>query len=54
MNVIRTLEEIIKIRDEITDISKSLEYRGRELDKKVHDLIEFLKAKRIIETRTVK
>lgn len=53
MNVIKVIEEIIQVRDEINDTSRKLEFQAKLLDKKVYDLIEFLKMKKILESRTV-
>lgn len=54
MNVIKILEEIVEIRDEINEVARKLEFQSKILDKKVYDLLEFLKMKRLVETRTVK
>ncbi len=54
MNVIKTLEKICKVREEMNKISRALEYQQKELDKCTHEIIEYLKMKRLVESRTVK
>jgi dsDNA-specific endonuclease/ATPase MutS2 len=53
MNVIKVIESLIRIREELEETKKKIEYLRRELDAQTGDLIEFLKDRRIIETRTV-
>lgn len=54
MNVVKVLEEIIKVKEELNRIKKDLDHQGRVLDEQVYNIIEFLKSKRILETRIVK
>lgn len=54
MNVIKTLEKIVRIKDEIGEISRKLDHQRNELDKCTYEIIEYLKMKRLVETRTVK
>lgn len=53
MNVIKVIESLIRIREELDETKNKIEHLRRELDGQTNDLIEFLKDKRIIETRTV-
>ena len=53
MNVIKVIESLIRIREELEETKGKIEHLRRELDGQTNDLIEFLKDKRIIETRTV-
>lgn len=54
MNVIKTLEKICRVREEMNKISRALEHQQNELDKCTHEIIEYLKMKRLVESRTVK
>jgi len=53
MNVIKVIESLIRIREELDEAKGKIEHLRRELDSQTNDLIEFLKDRRIIETRTV-
>lgn len=53
MNIIKVLESLIRVRDELEETKNKIEHLRRELDIHTGELIEFLKDKRIIETRTV-
>lgn len=53
MNVIKVIESLIRIRDELDETKSKIEHLRRELDAQTNDLIEFLKDRRIIETRSV-
>ena len=53
MNVIKVIESLIRIREELEETKGKIERLRRELDAQTNDLIEFLKDRRIIETRTV-
>jgi cell division protein FtsL len=53
MNPLKIIEKLIKTRDELQEISRNLHHKERELDQLAGELLEFLKHKRIIETRTV-
>jgi hypothetical protein len=52
MNVLKTVERLVVIRDEIRAVKEKLEHHQRELDGVASELIEFLKQQQIIETRT--
>lgn len=54
MNIVKVLEEIIKVKEELSRVKRDLEYQSRVLDEQVYNIIEFLKSKRIIESRIVK
>lgn len=54
MNPLKIVEELIKTRDELKEISRTLYHKEKELDRLASELIEFLKHKKIIETRTVR
>jgi hypothetical protein len=53
MNVIKVIESLIRIRQELEETNRKIEHLHGELDVQTNDLIEFLKDRRIIETRTV-
>jgi hypothetical protein len=53
VNVIKVIESLIRIREELEETKGKIEHLRRELDGQTNDLIEFLKDRRIIETRTV-
>ncbi len=53
MNVIKVIESLIRIREELEETKGKIENLRRELDAQTNDLIEFLKDRRIIETRAV-
>lgn len=54
MNVIKIIEDILEVKQELERIKKDIEFQSRMLDEHVYNLLEFLKMKRIVETRTVK
>jgi tetrahydromethanopterin S-methyltransferase subunit G len=51
MNVIKILEKMVKAKDEIRETRQKLEHIEREIDSHVADMIEFLRFKRIIESK---
>lgn len=51
MDVIKILENIVKIRQEVLEVSDQLKHLQNELDLQIADMVEFLKHKRIIETK---
>jgi tetrahydromethanopterin S-methyltransferase subunit G len=51
MNVIKILEKIVKSKNEIREVRQKLEHVERELDAHVAEMIEFLRFKRIIESK---
>lgn len=53
MNPLKIIEELVKVREEIRETRLKLEHFERQIDYLSSELIEFLKHKRIIETRTV-
>jgi hypothetical protein len=53
MEIIKIVESLVKIRDQVDETKNKLEFLRRELDVQTGLLIEFLKHKRIIETRTL-
>ena len=52
MDVIKILEKIVGIRQEVLKVSDQLNHLQKELDIQVSDMVEFLKHKRIIETKS--
>jgi hypothetical protein len=52
MNVLKTIEKIVRIKNEIGEIRAKLEHYERELDFAAGELIEFLKHKKIIEPKS--
>lgn len=53
MNPLEIVEKIIEVKDEIREIKNKLEYQQKRLDNLAGDLIEYLKYKRLIESRVV-
>lgn len=53
MNVIKILESLVKVRQELEETTRKMAYLKDELDLHTSNMIEFLKDKRIIETRTI-
>ena len=51
MNPLEALSNIIKVRDELHETQKKLEHLQRELDVSTHEIIEFLKWKKLIEVK---
>ena len=51
MNVIKILEKMVKAKDEIREARQKLEHVEREIDAHVAEMIEFLKFKRIVESK---
>ena len=53
MNPLEIVEKIIEVKDEIREIKNKLDYQQKRLDNLAGDLIEYLKYKRLIESRVV-
>jgi hypothetical protein len=53
MNPIKILENLVKIKDELRETRLKIEHYERQIDYSVSEMIEFLKHKRIIESRTI-
>lgn len=53
MNPIEIVEKIVAVKDEIREIKLKLEHHQRCLDHIADDLIEYLKYKKLIESRIV-
>lgn len=43
MNILKKIEDIIRVRDELYEVQKKVEYLRRELDGSAAELIGFLK-----------
>lgn len=52
MDVIKTLQKIAEIRQEVLKVSDRLDHLQNELDHQIADMIEFLKQKGIIEMKS--
>lgn len=52
--LIRIISEMVEVRQDIQELARKTEERTRKLDILIDDLLEFLKHKRIIETRRVR
>lgn len=52
MDVIKILEKIVGVRQEVLKVSEQLDHLQKELDLQVYEMIEFLKHKKIIETKS--
>jgi cell division protein FtsL len=44
---------MVEVRQDIQDLTRKLEERTRKLDLLIYDMVEWMKHKRIIETRSV-
>ncbi len=51
MDAIKILKDIVSVRQDLRRIQADLAHQERILDERIHDLIEFLKHKGIVETR---
>lgn len=54
MDIIKTLAELVKVKDDLHRIQKEIEWQARMVDRIAGDLIEFLKDKRLIESKIVR
>jgi hypothetical protein len=54
MNIIKTLEELVKVKDELYRLDKQIRWQADQVDRIAADLVEFLKDQRIIEPKTVR
>lgn len=52
--LIRTISDMVGVRQDILELSRKVEERSRKLDLLIDDLIEELKHRRILETRRVR
>jgi cell division protein FtsL len=51
MNVIKKIERLVQIKNEIRKMRQTLEFQEKELDGIAGELVEFLMHKKIIEPR---
>lgn len=51
MNVLKNIENLVKIKDELHEIQKKTEHLQREIDSNVAEIIEFLKWKQLIQVK---
>lgn len=54
VNVIKIIEDILEVKQELEKIKRNVEFQSRMLDEHVYNLLEFLKMKKIVESRKVK
>ena len=54
MDVVKTITKMIEARQEIEQLSQDIESKAKKFDVLISDLIEFLKHKRLLETRRAK
>lgn len=54
MNIIKILQELVKTKDELHRLQQEIRYKAETVDKIASDLIEFLKDKRLIESKIVR
>jgi hypothetical protein len=53
MSIIKKIEDIIRIRDELYEVEKKVEHLRREMDGTAAELLGFLKEKGLIQTREI-
>jgi len=51
MNIIKKIEDIIRIRDELYEVEKKIQHLRREMDGTAAELLGLLKEKGLIQTR---
>jgi ElaB/YqjD/DUF883 family membrane-anchored ribosome-binding protein len=51
VNPIKSVENIVRLRDELREMRDKLEHIMRELDAEAGEIIRFLKANNMIETK---
>jgi cell division protein FtsL len=54
MDPIKIVSEMVGVRQDIQELSRRIEERTMKMDRLIDDLVEWMKHKRIIETRKVK
>lgn len=54
MDVVKIVGEMIDLREDLKEQAKALELKARKLDRAIDDLVEFLKHRRLVETKRVK
>jgi len=54
VNPLKIVGEMVEVRQDIQELSQKIEERTRKMDFLIDELIEWMKHKRIIETRKVK
>lgn len=53
MNIIKIVEEMVGVRQDIQQLARDIEYKTRRMDVLIDELLDYMKHKRIVETRTV-
>jgi len=53
VNPLKIVSEMVGVRQDILDLSQKIEERTRKMDLLIDELLEWMKHKRIIETRRV-
>jgi cell division protein FtsL len=53
MDPIKIVSEMVGVRQDIQELSRKIEERTRKMDILISNLVEWMKHKRIIETRKV-
>lgn len=51
MNVLKNLENIVKVRDELREVQGKVQHLQRELDSNIAEIIEFLKWRELIRVK---
>lgn len=52
MDIVKVLEKIVGIRQEVLEVSERLNHLQGELDLQISEMIEFLKHRGIVETKS--
>lgn len=53
MDPLKIVSEMVGVRQDILELSRKVEDRSRKMDRLIDQLLEWMKHKRIIETRKV-
>jgi hypothetical protein len=53
VNIIKIVEEMVGVRQDIQQLARDIEYKTRRMDVLIDELLDYMKHKRIVETRTV-
>jgi hypothetical protein len=51
MNVLKNIENIVRVKEELYEMQKKTEHLRREIDNNIGEIIEFLKWKELIRVK---
>lgn len=53
MDLIKIMSEMVRVRDEIHELATKIDWKTKELDRLISEMVEFMKHRKLIESRKV-